>query len=207
MSDGWRKTLRTRTDAALAKFRSVWLWVPLLGPLANCTVADHRSAFKEFVVLLSFATATFWLTAIFLKALIANKAVSLSFLFLSTMQSGELFIFAVAFLGPILITAAEDPSNARQFPGRTWHFLALIFVALLAAGFYALLRIAEMQGMQDVFDREFLFEASICVALTAITLRYLAIVYRKTTFNPERELKRPEEAFADQFKDKHAGDN
>jgi len=186
--------------------RERWSEVPLLGPLANCSITDHKSALKEFTVILVFATVTFWLSALFLKALKLNDEASYISLLLSTVRSGELFIFSVAFLGPILVTAAEDPKYARQFPGRIWHFLALVFIALIAAGFYALLKIAQTQGLHELFNKEFLFDSSVIISVTAVSLRYLAIVYRKQTFNPEKELKQQEGNFADEFEQRHAGD-
>jgi hypothetical protein len=200
--------LRILHALQVAKRRCVALWteLPILGPLAYCTASHHKSAAKEFSVTVLFSTATFWLSALFLKALMANKGLSYFELIGTTVKSGELFIFTVAFLGPILITAAEDPHNAKEFPDRMWHFLALMALALIAAGFFALIKTAYSDDIaKPLFDKEFLFEASITTALCALLLRYLALVYRKQTLISEKELKNREGAFADAFSARHGG--
>ncbi len=189
------------------KSKDQFAHIPIFGPLTNCTRSDHRSAAKEFVVILIFATATFWLTALFLRALSANTHATYLAVLSSTARAGELFIFSVAFLGPILVTAGEDPVNAKAFPGRIWHFLALVFLALIASGFYALMKIAQTQGLERIFNVEFLVSSSFAVATFAIVLRYLAIVYRKTTISPESIMKGGEQDFADAFEARHPEQN
>jgi hypothetical protein len=146
-----------------------------------------------------FSTVTFWLTALFLKAFNAFSGSPYYVVLQSTVNTGQLFIFSVAFMGPILLTAAEDPRNARQFPGRLWHFLALVTLAIVAAGCYALQQSTKINGTDNLLNKDFLFNFSIAVAICAMLLRYLATVYRKQTFDPEREMKKPEEDFSDAF--------
>ena len=155
-------------------------------------------------IITAFATATFWLTAIFLMSSQAARANGYVSTVVSTVKSGELFIFAVGFLGPILLTALEDPKDAREFPGRLWHVFALIVIGLVATGYHSQIKAGLLKGSAlGGADQEFLFEISYWIALAAVVLRYLAIVYRKSTFIPEDEIKKPETDFAEKFVKAH----
>ncbi len=114
----------------------------------------------------------------------------------------------MGFLGPILIAAGDDPPRAKVFPDRTWHFLALILLALIAAGFYAMQLFSKAAPLPQLIDDEFIFHASICVAGFSIALRYLTIVYRRSTleFDAEKQLKAPVEELATEFARRHAGE-
>jgi hypothetical protein len=176
---------------------------PLFGPLAYCGWAEHKSAAREMVVVASFATATFWLTALLLMSSQAARSIGYSGALLSTVKSGELFIFAVGFLGPILLTALDDPKEAKEFPGRMWHIFVLVIVGFVATGFHAQIKAAQLKGPLDPMDQNFLFDVSVFIAGAAVVLRYLAIVYRKSTFVPEDEIKTPETDFADSYVRQH----
>lgn len=177
---------------------------PVLGHLVYCKWPQHRAAAREMFIITAFATATFWLTAIFLMSSQAARANGYVSTVVSTVKSGELFIFAVGFLGPILLTALEDPKDAREFPGRLWHVFALIVIGLVATGYHSQIKAGLLKGSAlGGADQEFLFEISYWIALAAVVLRYLAIVYRKSTFIPEDEIKKPETDFAEKFVKAH----
>lgn len=177
---------------------------PLFGHLVYCKWSQHRAASREMFVISAFATATFWLTAVFLMTSQTARANGYVSTVLSTAKSGELFIFAVGFLGPILLTALEDPKDAKEFPGRLWHIFALIVIGFVATGYHSQIKAGQLNGgALAVPDQEFLFEVSVWIAGAAIILRYLAIVYRKSTFVPEDEIKQPEIEFADKFVKAH----
>jgi hypothetical protein len=197
--------------------RLVWRWlsqtafpsIPVLGPLSRCAPKHHFGAIKEFLIALCFSTSTFWLTALLLRAFSRNHDAGVGTLIYQTVSTGQLFIFAVGFLGPILILAAEDPPKARAFPGRVWHFLGLILLATVAAGFYAVQLFGRSPGFTDLVDVDFLFKASLYIAALTAGLRYLTIVYRRSTleFDAEKELKKPVENFVDDFTKMHRGDS
>jgi hypothetical protein len=191
----------------------IWGWcrrlgrsLPLLGPLAYCTAKNHLDSLKEFAVTVLFATATFWVTAVFLRAFVANRGASYLDLLQQTVDSGQLFIFAVGMLGPILIAAADDPANNKKFPGRLSHFSLLFLLGALASGFYAL-QLSAKSGVGLGLDTSFLFSTSVAIALAVLILRYLTMVYRKSTvnFDPETQMKDPVSDFAKRFAERHEG--
>lgn len=179
---------------------------PIIGGLVRCQAADHLLALKEFVIAIVFSTATFWLSACILMYLDANRNVNYVQLLASTVSNGELFIFAVGFLGSTLIVAFDDPKGARQFPGQIWHAVALFVLGLLCAGSFALVRLASDDELSLKLNQELLFRASLWLASIAALLRYLAIVYRKFTLRPDDLMKESERQFSDQFAQRHQGE-
>src|SRR5258708_32551523 len=127
ISQKWRWLSRTAFPA-----------VPVIGPLSRCTRQHHFVAIKEFLITLCFSTSTFWLTALLLRAFMQTREAQPLMLLYQTVNSGQLFIFSVGFLGPILITAGDDPPLVNVFPDRTRHFHALILLATIGAGLYAM---------------------------------------------------------------------
>lgn len=180
-------------------FLRKWSQIPILGPLAYCSWANHKASFREFVVTIAFSTVTFWLTALFMKAFSQYSHTSYADMLTETVSSGQLFIFSVAFMGPIVLTAVDDPKNAKAFPGRMWHVLALIIVAIVASALYSLEQTSRITGITSLLNTSFLIHASYVLAVVAIVLRYLAAVYRRQSFDPERELKGSEDSFAAKF--------
>lgn len=173
--------------------------IPVFGHLVHCTKANHAESIKEFLPSIAFSTATFWLTAIFLLALKSNAGKNFFGMLVSTANSGELLIFSLAFLGSIIVSAAEDPASARVFPGRAWHFFVVFSVALVAAGFYALIKVSDSSETQGLYDSGYILRSSALISTIAVLLAYLTLVYRKQTFDPDKEIKEPEVDFADDF--------
>jgi hypothetical protein len=180
--------------------------VPVFGGLFLCNAADHRVAAKEFFVALIFSTATFWLSAWLMLFLILGEEEQ-SFLgnLKSTVENGELLIFAVGFIGSTLIVAFDDPTDARQFPGKLWHAISLFVLGLLCAAAFGLVRLSGQIGGAIVVNGQMLFAASIWLSILACILRYLAIVYRKFTLRPDAAMKGGEVGFANEFAARHRG--
>lgn len=179
--------------------------VPVIGPLVYCRWKDHKASFREMTIIFLFATATFWLTSLILMGFSNTRALGYFPVLLSTVKSGELFIFSVGFIGPILLSAAEDKKDEREFPGRLWHLLALVLLALVGTAFHSQIKSAQLAGSVNPADFDFWFNASLYIAVFAVVLRYLSMVYRKSTFSPQKEIKGREVDFADQYA-KHRGE-
>lgn len=175
-------------------------WVPIIGPFFDCSLDSHKKSVKEFVPTLAFSTATFWMSAIFLYALVGNREREFMDVLLGTAESTELLIFSLAFLGTIIVSAAEDPDGARPFPGRAWHFLFVFSMAVVAAGFYALQRVEKAGGLRSAFDGEYIQLVSISIAALSILISYLTVLYRNQSFNPETEIKGREDDFSNAFR-------
>lgn len=200
----WSK-IRHYSHRANIWFKEMWKKVPILGHLVYCTRKNHADTLKELFVTLMFSTTTFWLTVVFLKAYSANSHTSYFDLLSQTVSAGQLFIFSITFLGPVYIIAGEDPENAKVFPNRGLHLVALFPIALLGGGLYAIQFGARNYSGSLPLDNQYLLHASVYIAILAVVLRYLTVVYRKSTmaFDPETELVEPAQQFADQFASRH----
>lgn len=196
-----QKIYRRRVQAAIRV-------LPIFGHLPNCTLKDHASAIKEFVPTIVFGTATFWLTAVILGAFSAYRQFNFAELLYTTTNSGQLFIFSVGMLGPILIVSATDPPNTRQFPGRLGHFALIVVLGALASGFYAIVLAGREQSSLNLVNKSYVYNASLLIALSVVVMRYLTTVYRKNTQSADAEelLKEPENQFADKFSARHTFD-
>ncbi|HDS1566379.1 hypothetical protein I5U31_03975 [Stenotrophomonas maltophilia] len=192
-----------------AGFIKLFSGLPILGPLTNCTAKNHRDTLKEFFITILFGTATFWVTALFLKAFSVNDGKKYTEILISTVSTGQLFIFAVGMLGPILLSSAEDPDSTKQFPGRTYHFALILLLGALASGFYAFVLAGREPQASGLLNSDFLFTASVSIAAVVVVMRYLTTVYRKSTasFDAEQNLKEPVDEFARKFNARHSADS
>ena len=161
---------------------------------------------REMFFILLFSTATFWLTALFLLGSQTTRVLGYPALLFSTVRTGELFIFTVGFLGPILLLTSDDPKEARVFPSRLWSVAALLIIGLIAAGYHSQIKAAQFKGALDPSDADFFYTVSLSVAVAAVVLRYLSMVYRRSTFVPQVEIKKPTDEFADNFEQRHPKD-
>lgn len=182
--------------------------LPILGPLTNCSRKNHKDSIKEFLVTIFFGTATFWVTALFLMAFNVNADKSYIKILTSTIATGQLFIFSVGMLGPIVLASAEDPDSSKQFPGRTYHFALIVLLGALASGFYAFVLASREPQAAGLLNADFLLVASIVIASVVVVMRYLTTVYRKSTtsFDAEDRLKGPVNDFAERFNSRHGGE-
>jgi hypothetical protein len=175
-----------RTLSLIGWLRSKWLlfWhrataifsrLPIVGGLAYCSTANHAAALKEFAVVAGFATATFWLSAFLAQFSVANAATSYPDLVLRTVSRGELFIFSVSILGPVLYTALDEPSWARRgFPEKLLHIGLTVILTLLAATGFSGVKLTPDPNLA------FALQSSLTIAAIAIVLRYLTILYNKS---------------------------
>jgi len=119
----------------------------------------------------------------------------------TTVENGELTIFAVSLLGPILFLALDDvpenadsPGRTKEFPGKISHMFVVVVLCLLCGALYAGIKVGTD------FEQSALFVTSFYIAVAAVTLRYLATAYRKETLRPDEDWKADEEDFVEQFK-------
>lgn len=176
--------------------------IPLFGPIFYASKEDHQIAVKELLISIGLSTVTFWGTALFLLALKSSAGQGYFDLIFNTVKHGELFIFSVGLLGPIIIAISEDKDDHKK-QGRVWQVVMLTAIAIFAAGFHAQIKSAQFEGRSATLDDEFLFAASVVIAVFAIVFRYIALLYRRAHFPITQELKRPEKSFADSFAARH----
>ena len=181
------------------RLKSMFPLLPIIGPLADCTLRAHGAAFKEFALSFIFSTSTFWATVATLRVVPAYRGTPLSDLVSMSFASGGLLIFCVGFVGSIIMTVAEDPGKAKIFPGRAWHIVIVVVIGLLAALYAGLIKISEIYPDSKIINTLAIIHISVWMAFVVSALRYLALVYRHQTFSPGDEIKGRENNFTRGF--------
>ena len=191
--------IKKSIDRLIEPARYAFSHIPVLGPLVYCKWKDHKAAIKEMATIMVFATTAFWLTSLILMGTQAARDLGYVAVLLTTVNRGELFIFTVGFIGPILLHTSEDKKDEREFPGRHWHLVVLVLLALVASAYHSQIKSAQLVKVIHQADMDYLFNVSIYLAVSVVILRYLAMVYRKSTFSPRTDLKAKEEGFLDGY--------
>lgn len=184
--------------------RSLLRRTAFIGGLADCSAKNHISACKEMFISLAFSTAAFWLTLVILRVMVSNSGKSTIELFKLTISNGELLIFAISFLGPVLAAALGDRQGKKQFPSRDWHVYLVLIIGSLSAIFFAIIKLltamsTPTENVLSEIDMPFLINLSIGFACIAIAARYLATVYQKNMLTSDEIFPRQDAQFAEQY--------
>lgn len=160
-----------------------------------------------YEVLFSFIIGTlpFWIGGIVLVARGKGLPVSSDGYFFeqywnatrSTIERGELLIFAISFLSPALWLAAHEPEGGATLPHRRPIMIGTFLIAVIATALFALIQ-AELS-----LDMPAIYKISLWLTGIAILLMYLALTYHgfrtpKMDLN-ESDLRRPQNRFIDEF--------
>lgn len=183
--------------------------IPIIGPAFTCSARDHFSAIADFSITVAFSSITFWLSVIILSVLDINRGASYGDLLASTVQGGELFIFSLGILGPILIIVMDDARKAKSFPSGKWLMFLLVVAALVCGSLFAILKANAVQGVSGLgIDKHQAISISFWMAGVACTLRYLTIAYHKSLsrFSAE-DLQAGEQQFKNAFAIRHGKEN
>lgn len=169
--------------------------LPIIGHLAYCSRRQHGLAFKEFVITVTCATVTLWLTAVVLKFTDSRRGFWEHFWDFAA--TGEFYIVAMALLGSIFMVAADDPRKSEPFPGRIYHLGLLFSLAGVSIAAFAVSRVQPRPF--PFFDQDFYFTVSLVTVGVTLLLYYLTLVYRNQIVDPEREIKAREGAFSEAY--------
>lgn len=176
--------------------------IPLLGHVTVCSPKELLSSARDFGITLAFSTITFWFSAVIMSVLNSNRDIGYSHLLWSTIQGGELFIFSVGVLGPILITVMDESRPLKAFPSGLWLMFFLAFVALICGGLFALSKTTSA----ELLNRGLLVTLSLWAACFSCVLRYLTIAYSKSLsrLGPDYFFQ-GEKTYTDSFNSRHGG--
>lgn len=171
----------------------VWL----LGTLTKVKRSILAGAFYEFLYLFLWSILPFALGALVLYATSAEPTKNLFRLGVDTFRNGELLVFTISMLAPILYLTQHDPERADKFP----HKLPISTVATLVIVTCAALFAALKAG--SVKNAPFVFDVSVGLTILALSFRYLALVYHRYRMFPptEMELRAPQVDFVANFRE------
>lgn len=179
-------------EAAISFLSRIWLF----GTLFRTGRSAHAGAFYEFTYLLLWSILPFALGALVLY--VTSEASNKSFyeFGLNTFRNGELLVFTISMLAPILYLTLHDPEQAEPFPHKLPISTVVALIIVTCASLFALLKASAVK------DISFVFDLSIILTIVALIFRYLAIVYHKIRLPTltERELRAPQENFVESFR-------
>jgi hypothetical protein len=178
-----KDTTRQRITDVVGRVIVLFGRIPVVGELTRCSWLHHASALREFVVLIIFSTAAFWLAAFIALFLQDNKGVKYLDLLQRTLENGELTIFCVSMLGPIFYTALDNPAWAkRDFPEKIIHAVVAVLVAIGASSLFAVSRVPIPKNPELIILWSFI------LASIALVLRYLTVLYAKARQDDPAEV-------------------
>lgn len=179
-------------DAVISYLPRIWLF----GTLFKAGRATHAGAFYEFIYLLLWSILPFALGSLVLYVTSDDANKNFFDLALHTFRNGELLIFTISMLAPILYLTLHDPEQAEPFPHKLPISTVVALVIVTCASLFSLLKASSVK------DFPFVFDLSVALTVVALVFRYLAIVYHKIRLPQltERDLREPQETFVENFK-------
>lgn len=180
------------SKGAISYLSRIWLF----GTLFKAGRATHAGAFYEFIYLFLWSILPFALGTLVLYVTSDDPNKNFFELGLHTFQNGELLIFTISMLAPILYLTLHDPEQAEPFPHKLPISTVVALVIVACASLFSLLKASSVK------DFPFVFGLSIVLTIVALVFRYLAIVYHKVRLPQltERDLREPQDTFVEDFR-------
>ncbi|CAN7353682.1 hypothetical protein [Polaromonas sp. LjRoot131] len=168
----------------------------LLGTLCKVGRPAYASAFYEFIYLFLWSVLPFALGALVLYVVSDASSKNIFQLGVSTFKNGELLVFTISMLAPILYLTLHDPEQAAPFPHKLPISTVVALVIVTCAALFALLKASAVK------DSSFVFELSVWLTALALAFRYLALVYHRFRMPPisEIELRADQESYKEDFR-------
>lgn len=176
----------------------IWLF----GALFRTGRKTYAKALYEFSYLIVWSILPFLLGALTLYVTTDEPGKSYYTFALNTFRNGELLVFTISMLAPILYIVLHDPEQADDFPHKLPISTLVTLTAVTCAALFALMKANAIK------DSDFVFGFSIVLTVLALLFRYMAIVYhriRMPQYN-EIDLRADEVGFVEQFRE-HVGES
>jgi hypothetical protein len=188
------KELVTRLTNVLAH-----LWI--FGALFRSDRKTLVQALYEFAYLVVWSVLPFLLGTLILYVTTDSQDKAFLLLARSTYRNGELLVFTMSMLAPILFLVLHDPDQAEKFPHKLPISTLVMLTAITCATLFAL------QKSNSVKDGEFVLSLSVFLTVLALIFRYLAIVYNRMRLPSltEGELRADQTGFVERY-GRHVGD-
>ena len=185
-------------NAAIDYLSRIWLF----GTLFKAGRSTHAGAFYEFIYLLIWSILPFVLGTLVLYVTSGDPNKNFMELGMQTFKNGELLIFTISMLAPILYLTLHDPEQAEPFPHKLPISTVVALIIVTCASLFSLLKASSVK------DLPFVFGLSIALTIVALLFRYLAIVYHKVRLPQltERDLREPQDTFVENFRRHVEGD-
>lgn len=168
----------------------------LIGSMFKAGRKTYSGALYEFTYLILWSVLPFALGALTLYVASADNEKSFYEFWLSTFRNGELLVFTISMLAPILYMTLYDPDKAGPFPHKLPISTVVALIIVTCAALFALLK------ANAVNDVSFVFGLSVILTLLALFFRFLALVYHRLRMPQvnETELRSSQDSFVNQYR-------
>lgn len=169
------------------------LW--LIGALFKAGRKTFASALYEFAYALVWSIFPFVLGILTLYVTSEDPGRDYLLLAKGTVSNGELLIYTISMLTPILYLVLHDPEQAASFPHKLPISTLVTVVAVTCSALFALMK------AHAVKDSDFVLDLSMILTALALVIRYLALVYHRLRMpdTSEQDLRAPQDDFLKQF--------
>ena len=183
--------IKTCFNSLLYYLSSLWLF----GALFKAGKKTFSSAFYEFTYALVWSIFPFVLGTLTLYVISVDPDKQLMQFAVQTYSNGELLIFTISMLTPILYLVLHDPDQGDSFPHKLPISTLVALIAVTCAALFALLK------AEAIKDTQFVLNLSIALTLIALSIRYLSLVYHRLRMpeTKERDLRSNQVNFVNKF--------
>lgn len=151
--------------------------LPLVGPLRNARLTDHKEAFVEVGTTVLLATVPIWLGSLLLLA-DSGKDTTFWQNLVQNLRDGEILLFCTSLTGPLFYFMFVQGKQMPAFPAARSLMLSSVLVLLISVGFFSLQRAESLFGTGDRIDKDFIYTWSVYAFLFATIIVYLATCFR-----------------------------
>lgn len=157
-------------NSAYSIFSNIWL----IGSLFKAGRKTYAQALYEFAYLLCWSVLPFALgTLTLLVTADTTDQRDVLNLSISTFNHGELLVFTISMLAPILYLINHDPTESKTFPHKLPISTIVVLNIVTSASLFALMK------ADAVTKKELVFNISVALTVIALLIRYLALVYHR----------------------------
>ncbi|MDT4331198.1 hypothetical protein ACQE3D_15630 [Methylomonas sp. MS20] len=181
-------------DKFISLISNTWL----IGALFKAGRKTYAEALYEFSYLICWSILPFALGTLTLYVTTdsGSEQKDLYEYGISTFKNGELLVFTISMLAPILYLINYDPNENRPFPHKLPISTVVTLIVVTSAALFALMK------AHAVKENELVFTISVILTLIALIFRYLALVYHRLRTPPvnEMDLRSSEVSFVNQYR-------
>jgi hypothetical protein len=152
--------------------RRILRHTPIVGRTLDCNPEEHWQTLRELIAGLFWSMLPIWVGtfATFVKGNAFDWA-HFHAAFNGTVEGGELFIYAAAFLAPVFWFLHHHPPGAGEFPSSLAHAILTAIITVFAALSF------EMQRSGQISDPRVIHRLAVWFFWAALLLIYLATLY------------------------------
>ena len=99
-------------------------------------------------------------------------------LMLDNVQSGELFLYATALLGPLYYFIFKEYTNVPNFPKGRSFMVAACVILIISVGLFSAQRVEILFNRESILDSAMIFSWSWKIYVMSVAVVYLAHVYK-----------------------------